>query len=93
MKTYELEIMTKTPGIYKKILVSANSFEEVKQLYLVNNYITKDTKVWGMTLFGQKKLPLNYWYGDDWENKIMALSPDGWYDTFFGKYWYEVKND
>lgn len=87
---YELQIMTKTPGIYKSIYRAVNSFEEVKRIFIENNYITKETKVWSFTPWGIEKLSLYYWYGNEWKNKIMVFSPDEWYDVFCGKYWYKV---
>lgn len=91
MKKYILRVMTKQAGIYKDIGKTANSFEEVKRIFLEDKYITGETKIYTYVFYQFVKAPIKDVLGKDWKKKIMNYNPDQWYDTFFGKYWYRIE--
>jgi len=91
MKKYILQVMTKRVGIYKDIGKTADSFEEVKKIFLEDEYITGETKIYTYVFYHLVKAPIKDILGKDWKKKIMDYNSDQWYDTFFGKYWYRME--
>lgn len=83
--------MTKQIGIYRDIGKTADSFEEVKRIFLEDKYITDETKIYAYVFYHLVKVSIKDILGNDWKKKIMDYNSDQWYDTFFGKYWYRME--